>query len=306
MPYVYTTTTTADDVIFNTAVSAEILNEARAALVAADKVLRYDLPVPGPNAITVPRFQSITVEALSQGVAQEAAAVSTDGVTITASKVGSLIDVTDETSDSGVPTFSARLLERAGVALADKLDADVLALATGFSGNVVGTSGVSLTLADFIRAAYLLDAANAPKNVVQEGALGRTPSALQGFMAFLHPVQHLHLSNTLSQSSASWLSDPSAAQVVYQDGSAPAGFKGSLLGVPVFLSTNCPLSDANANRNGMMISAAAIGLAVRYLARVEQDRDIKVRSNQMALTSSYGLAELVDTYGVRIRSSATA
>jgi hypothetical protein len=302
----WTTTTTANDVVFNAAISEEILSAARSAVVVADKVMFWQLPSPGPNAITVPKHQVIVVESVSEGTEQEANSHSTDGVTITCSSVGAMLEFSDQVMENGVPGFKAAVLGEAGRDLADKVDLDILALATGLSTNVAGTSATAFTLNDFITAQYLLSAAKAPLSTNQERMLGRVPSGMAGIIAVMHSVQHLHLSRDLTQSQAAWLSDPAAAQVVYTDGSLPAGFKGSLLGVPVFVSSNCPLSDANANRNGIMFSPAAFGMAAKYLARIEQDRNIKARSDRASMTSVYGVAEINDAFAVRLRSSATA
>jgi hypothetical protein len=295
MADVPTTTTTANDVQYSAAVSEQILRYARASAVFWDKILRFPFPVQGPRSMVVPRHQDFTIASLSEGTAQDASAVSTDGATLSLSRKGGTMLLSDESVEGAVPTFKPGAIENAGLAMAKTIDADGLALATG------------LSIDDFRRGIYLLEVANAPDNVALEPMLGMATRLIQSYLAVLHPVQILHLGNTLTTSSAGWLAaDPKAAGIAMKDGALPPGYVGTLLGVPVFRSTECPLSDTNANRNGMIFSPAAFGFGAKYIGRVETDRDIKARADIGTVTSDFGYVELVDGYASRVRSSATA
>lgn len=298
-----TTTTTADDALILASTEAKILTYARAQIVAGDKFYRKSLdPDSGAYSHVFPRFASLAASALVEDTLHEAVAVSTDGATITAGLVGVDVVITDILKQRSMATLEDQVIAEMGRAVADKFDADVLALASGFS-TAAGSTGVDLSVTDFLSAIASLEAANAQHgNLGEEGMYGPTPAGLQGPMAFLHPTQIGDLRTSIMTSGgAFWSSSAEAAQVVYGNGMSPGGFVGSLAGVPIFVSSNVA-ADSTTDRLGMMCVPGAIGVLVKYLARYETQRDLGPRNTRHALTSFYGVAELVDSYGVLIRS----
>lgn len=295
--------TTANDALSLASTESKILTYARAQIIAADKFYRKNLdPDSGPHSDIFVKFASLAATAIVEDTLHDAAAVSTDGVTITAGLVGLDVAITDLLKQRSMAGLEEQVIAEMGRAVADKFDTDVLALASGFSSEV-GSTGVDMTIANFLAAIATLEAANAQHgNLGEEGSFGPTPEGMQGLMAFLAPVQMSDLRTAMSTTSASFFAaSPEAAQVLYSNGTAPRGFVGALFGVPIFVSGNVA-ADSTTDRLGFMAVPSAIGVLVKYLARYETERDLGKRNTRHALTSFYGAAEIVDGYGCLIRT----
>jgi len=201
--------------------------------------------------------------------------------------------------------FSAETMARDLVAsAAQKLIDMVVALATGFTTNVVGNSGVNLTISDFIDGITALDIASAEAIA----------------MAILHPRQW----GDLAQDTLSVGGTPQMRTDVSGIADFARGYKGQLFGVDCFASNRCDTSDAGANVNGLFITPGAIywadgqytpepgdpnildlslpGLPVR--GRLERDRDGRSGLTAWILRVLLGVIEGQDAAGVRVRSDA--
>jgi hypothetical protein len=233
--------------------------------------------------------------------------------------------LTDGSSDITVAGFEkiyqagdiARLTDPYGILDAEMMAMDMAmssaqtlinllaALATGFSGNVVGSSGDNLTIQDFTDAITLLEVAKA------SGPL----------MALLHPTQWGDMrTDSLSLGGAVKERVDAQGIVAYAGGL----YKGNLFGVDVFTSSHCDTSDAGANINGMMIANGAViwgdgqyapepgdpnildlaipGQPIR--GRLERDRDGRAGLTSWVQRVLLGAIEGIDSAGVRIRSDA--
>lgn len=309
MADVPSTTTTANDAVLNASIESKILLSARAALVAAPLVTKRFLPVPGPNSHTFAKFQALSATAISEGTLHEAAAATTDGVTISAAMIGVDTLLADQLTEGGVDGLTDGVILEMGNAVAAKLETDLLALGAGFSSSV-GTSGVALTLAQIQTAIATLETANAPTgNVGDASDFGTPGQALTGPFFILHPKQVEHLRAAIGASGAAFWSTEAASDVLFvnADGEMqkPRGYVGRIFGIPVFQSSLCPTADGGVNRVGMLAVPSAIGLVIKYLAKHETLRDLSTRSMRHGVTSFYGVGELVDAYGVQIKTSAT-
>lgn len=317
----YSTPTTLNDLALPAAVEAQIMAEARPELVVADKVRIRILPNPGPNSIVFPRWQKEVFASRSAGAAVDAIAFDTDGVTVSIGMkvLDALID--DLIKMNAPMTLTPELISTIARAAKEAIDSDVLALASGFS-STVGTTVSALTLADIRAARATLTGADAPHvndspAVSFGGVTYSRPGALMGPMFFLDPIQTQDLQDEIAASGAAANSFREAVDILYMSdagtgGLKPRGLAGTLYGLPVFESTNCPLSDGDTNVNGMLIVPHAIGLVLKEgytgttgLVSYEPSRLARDRADRHAFTGVWGTAELANDYGVRIRSSAT-
>lgn len=297
-------TTTLNDVQLNAAIEARVMQAARARAVFTDKILAVTAPDPGPISVTMPRWQAITIAATTEATDQTGVAASTDGVTITMASRGAVVPVSDEAISGGVAGLSQQLIENMSRSVINDIETQGLALATGLSTNVVGTSAAPLTVDDFLSALSKLEAANAPVDIASEPVLGMAQTRLDGYICVLHPTQVKNLRAVLAGSSAAVWSD-SMKNGLAAGEQLPSGFVGRLFGVYVYQSSLCPLSDGDANANGIFFSPAFAGFAAKFIGRVEVERRAIGRASDYVITSHFGFAELVDAYGVRVRSSAT-
>lgn len=295
---------TAASALFNPALEARIRAAARAASVMSDKVITKFLPDPGPARHSFNVFTALTAAALTESADQDSSAVTTTATTLSADLVGLVVKINDQVALSAQPEFEPGAIMEMGRAVADKYDTDLLNLASGLSTNSVSNTGADLTLASFIQAKYKLTAQNAPEgNPSDPSSWGAPPSGVTGKVCVLDPWQVYDLQTAISVSSASWLMDASASRVLYENGQMSPGFAGTLLGVPVFQSTNVYTNAGD--YTGMMFVPSAFGAVVKYLGRVERDRNVEVRTNIIAITSAYGVGELTDAFGCQLISATT-
>jgi hypothetical protein len=77
-----------------------------------------------------------------------------------------------------------------------------------------------------------------------------------------------------------------------------------LFGVNVYQTTNVQTANTGADRAGAMFSSEALGLATKWPARTELQRDASLRATEIVVTACYGVGELVDSFGVPIVTDA--
>lgn len=181
----------------------------------------------------------------------------------------------------------------------------LVALATGFTTNVVGSSGIDLVIEDFTDGITLLEVAK---------VAGRLCS-------ILHPTQIGDMrTDSLSLAGAVQYRQDAQGLVRY----AGSNYKGELFGVDVFSSAQCDTSDAGANVNGMIFGPGAVLWGDGAFVPEPGDNNIidlampgapakarleRVRSGRAGLTAwvmraLMGVIEGIDAAGCRVRSDA--
>ncbi len=212
-------------------------------------------------------------------------------IEVTVAEVGLRTDLTDLAQEAGqVATDIGTWARSQGRAIAQLATSDVCDLFAALnSATAVGTSGADMTIADFISAMFTLDTADAP------GAR----------QCVLHPTQIQDLANALTGSGAIFSNLPE----LIRDGSLPsgtpsAGFWGTLFGVRVYQTTECPTANSAADRVGAMFVEEAMEYVELRPIRVEQERDASARVVEIVVTAAYGVGEVVDGYGVPIVTDA--
>lgn len=220
--------------------------------------------------------------AITDGTALSNTGIDATSVTITAAGVGLKADLTDQSATGSLLDLeeSSQNFARA---LANKIEVDITALYDGFSTSV-GTSGSDLTVAQFLSAIYELELANEDNNLV----------------SVMHPIQAHDLRTAIVAASGAIYSNPSEFTGGFTNAQQQA-LKGTLFGVPVFTSSNCESLNTNADRGGAVYSAGrALGFLWNWRPRVEFIRYPALPGWSLAVTSCYGVAELVDGAGVAI------
>lgn len=107
----------------------------------------------------------------------------------------------------------------------------------------VGTSGVNLTVAQYLASIQTLDAAD----------------ALEGYLSILHTVQYNDLKAELISTSGGALQWAAATQ--NQIALMGKGMKGNFLGSDVFVTNRVPTANSGADRAGATISYGAVAYA---------------------------------------------
>ena len=180
--------------------------------------------------------------------------------------------------------------ESQGRAIAQKVTGDLCALFVDLNGGgAVGTSGSNIAVTDFVEAMYTLDNSNAPGQK----------------RCVLHPRQVADLFAALTGAGAVYQNLPELIrQGILPEGQPAAGFVGQLFGVPVYQTTEVDLVNANADRCGAMFVPEAMAFVQLRPITVEYDYDASKRAREIVVTAAYGVAEVVDTFGVPIATDA--
>lgn len=281
-----TNTTTYNDVSYAAIINDEVLDALMAAVVTPPLLAKYPLEGKASKAVQIPKADKFTAAAVAEGTELQNTALTTSAVTITASEIGIQATVTDVLEVSDIPAAHGARLRQLGRAIADKIDVDICALFAGFT-NAVGATTVNITLANILDAIYTLEAADA--------------ASLGSLVGVLHPRQTGDLRVELEADAASIYNSKSDGSIT----KANAGYFGSWFGVDLFQSTNVPTANAGADRaGGIFVRDYALGMATKWMARVETMRWPSIRGWVLVATAMYGVGEVEDSAGVEVTTDA--
>jgi len=291
-----TTTTTLDAWVPTELIAADVLQEVRPNIVVANLVQREFLgsgrgKVWQQTQLPVTAAANVDEDADIDGGAR----TPTTKASITVGEVGLSTHVTDLAIETAVVGDLAVWARSSGRAIAQKVDGDLCALLATLNNSgsgPVGSTGVDLTIADFIEAIYTLEVNNAPGQPV----------------CVLHPVQKMDLFNALTDTSNNAAVFTNLPELVREGrlprGAATNGFWGVFCGVPIYVTTEVDTANSGADRAGAMFVPEAMVLVQLRPLRVEYQRDASARSTEVIATVAYGVGENVDTYGVPIITDA--
>lgn len=257
----------AGELIAAEIVSRLVIDAAYAEAVMPPLVRVADISADSTLSVEFPKWPLLTASDLTEATDMSNTAVNTSSTLLTADEAGIMITVTDMLLNGaglgGLEPFAAEL----GKALANKIDADLLASASNFT-NTVGTSGVDMTEDDFLSAIYALE-------------LG---SAKGPFVAVLHPYQVSNLRRAIAASTGAVWGGPSTPAL-------ELGSLGTLYGVDIVQSTNCASVNANADRQGVMMplgNQSGLAYVLKTSAKTEFQRDASLRATEIVVTAVYG------------------
>lgn len=245
---------------------------------------------PGSNALKFGKMGGLTMSVTSEAASATKVTYSETSVSITAQKAVTYVELTDEASLFGNGQSDLEFLTQdAGRAAADKFDLDSCALFSSFSANVVGTTGVTLTVANLKKA---------PIKV----RLGKVSGPV---VYVLHPTQIGDLQDNIITSAAPvWANDQTKLDIL--DGQPPLntnGYKGMVLGVPVYETTNVPSINSGADWGGACISpqwAICAGLLGRFRTKIQPLA--QTMTDGLAVAMYYNVAIWNDVAGAKIVS----
>jgi hypothetical protein len=250
----------------------------------ANRVMRplvrgYLVP-PGAGSIVVPRFQSVSVAALTEGVAPSSTTLNTDGVTLTPTERGTYVQISKRALHADPFQDLAPYGEQLGRALAQ--DEDQLIFGEMDFTEVVGSGDIGQD--DFLAGIAFLEGTNVPGP----------------YFAVLHPNSWAKLRTIFADVSV--YGNLGATQVGgFGEGFTNAnGYVGSPFGIPTFISTSVP-DDGGATptaRHNVMFSREAVGCAWIRDIGVDVDDNVVARALDLMAWYSADCDKLVDEYGV--------
>jgi len=274
-----TTSTTLNDLI-QAAIAEATLTQSQGADLT-QTVRTMDVPR-GKSGVIFPDFDSETAATVAEGTDLSNTAFSTGGSTISCGEVGVQLTLTDVADWQSQPAnVGAQLGEVARDAINSEKTQAIYALLGGFS-TAIGSSNTNITEALILQGARTLKGARAPKPFY----LVCTPHVAED-------VSSLYATSTS-------VTSEQIRRLVLDEGQLPPIHGVTLLEVDNLAPGSGSGGIDEADTNTGIYSPGAIGLALGYDLRIEQERDASLRASELVFTSFYGVGEIKDSYGVEL------
>ena len=272
-----TNSSTLDDLFVNIVAQARFTAEEQSLMLGL--VTQYNIAGQAGKTVQIPKYPAITAAALDEGTAPTDTDVSTSSVTVTVSEVGNTVLLTDLAA-MGAGNPADELGTVLGNAIATKIDSDLIALFSGFSG-ALGAAGAEITVADLFKAAATL----------------RSNKVTGSMAAVVHPFQAYQLKAGLTNTFA----NPNGGDL--QNEAMRNGYVGSIAGIDVYESANVAI-DGSDDAVAAVFAPEALAIALKSEFNLETQRNATRRGTEMVATALYGVAELDDSFGVKITADA--
>lgn len=272
-----TTSATLDDLFVNIVAQARFTAEEQSLMLGL--VTQYNIAGQAGKTVQVPKYPAITAADLTEGTAPSDTDVSTSSVTVTCAEVGNSVLLTDLAA-MGAGNPAEELGTVLGNAIATKIDSDLIALFSGFS-SALGAAGAEITVADLFKAAATLRAAKVTGSMA----------------AVVHPFQAYQLKAGLTNTFA----NPNGGDL--QNEAMRNGYVGSIAGIDVYESANVDI-DGSDDAVAGVFAPEALAIAIKRDFNLETQRNATRRGTEMVATAIYGVAELDDSFGVKITADA--
>lgn len=268
-----TTSSTLDDLFANIIAQARFTAEEQSLMMGL--VTQYNIANEAGKTVQIPKYPAIAATDLTEGTDMSSTTVSTSSVTVTVGEVGAQVVLTDMAAfGSGNPAVELGTV--LGNAIATKMDTDLIGLFTGFSTGL-GGAGTEITVADLFKAQATLRAAKVTGNIA----------------AVLHPFQAYQLKANLTNTFA----NPNGGDA--QNTAMINGYVGSIAGIDVYESANVAIDGAG-DSIGAVFAPEALAMALKRDFGIESQRDASLRAFELNATAAYGVAELDDSFGVKL------
>jgi N4-gp56 family major capsid protein len=272
-----TTSATLDDLFVNIVAQARFTAEEQSLMLGL--VTQYNIAGQAGKTVQVPKYPAITAADLTEGTAPSDTDVSTSSVTVTCAEVGNTVLLTDLAA-MGAGNPAEELGTVLGNAIATKIDSDLIALFSGFSTGL-GAAGEEIEVSDLFKAAATL----------------RANKVTGSMAAVVHPFQAYQLKAGLTNTFA----NPNGGDL--QNEAMRNGYVGSIAGIDVYESANVSI-DGSDDAVAGVFAPEALAIAIKRDFNLETQRNATRRGTEMVATAIYGVAELDDSYGVKITADA--
>ncbi len=269
-------TSTLDDLIAPIVAEAQFVAAERS--IMRNLVKTFNVPMNTGKVLQVPKYPQQTAAALTEADDLTPSAISTSKTDITLAEVGLMTNVSDLALNHSASNVIADVGRLFGEAIATKIDSDLIALFTGFSEGQ-GSAGAELTVDEMFKAVAKLGTAAAPGP----------------YYGVFHPKVMYQIKKQLTNTfvgSAANMSD-------LGNEALRAGYVGNIAGVQIFESSNVSV-DGSDDSVGAIFSRDALAMAMSNDVRIETQRDASARATELVGVATYGVAELHDTYGVKL------
>ena len=243
----------------------------------------FDYPVGAGKQVSVPVWAGITSSKPGEGTAPNAADTNPTSKTITLAEHVVYAEVTDFLRDSAQENVIQGLANQSGLALAEGIDKELIALFTNIAiTQSVGGAGVDNVAADIMKAAAYI----------------RSNKYTGPMFAVVNPKQAYGIKAALTATNSYQAATMVGNQALSQY------YVGSLGGVTILESANVAV-DGNGDATGCVFAPAAFGLAQRGGVTMEEQRNAAKRSTDVVLTAVAGAGILRPELAVQLIGDAT-
>ena len=234
--------------------------------VARAIVNTYDLPMNAGKTVSIPVWDSVGAQIITDESAAVKSTTDTNSKSITLTEHVVYHTVTDMLRDSASNNVLADLGEQSGRAIAESFDSQVFNLFNGFTTGL-GTTKVALTVESIMKAAAIL----------------RSRKLTGPFYAVVRPEQAFDIKVQLANAGGSTIPSLSdeGNRVLNQY------FIGSISGVTILESALLNV-DAEDDAVGAVFAPSAIGHAMRGTVVMEEQRQAAARATDLVLTGVAG------------------
>lgn len=275
------TTSTLNDLL--PSIVAEAMFVAGEQSIMRGLVKNYNLAPGQGKTVTVPIYPLQTAAGVTEGDEVGSTDVSTNGATLTISTAAIRTLVTDLAVSQSASNVVADLGRLFGEAIARKIDTDLLALFSGFSGGV-GDASTALSAATIAKAAATLRAAGVPQT---------------DLACVVNPYVAYDLKANLTNTFA----NPNAG--IIQNEAMSTGYVGTLFGIPVYESNLIANNGTTGDYVGGLFHREALGLAMVGDINIETQRRASYLGTDIVASCHYGVGELYDGYGVKVTADSS-
>lgn len=222
----------------------------------------FDYPVGAGKQVSVPVWAGMTASKPGEGVAPSAADANTNSKTITLAEHVTYAQVTDFLRDSASENVIGSLASQMGLALAESLDAELIALFSNVAiTNSVGSAGADNSVADLMKAAAMIRAAK------YRGPL----------FAVLNPKQAYGIKAAMTATNSYQNATMTGSEVLGQY------FVGQIAGITILEHAGVS-ADVTDDATGCVFAPAAFGVAQRGGVTMETERKAKERATDVVMT----------------------
>lgn len=282
-------TVTTGDVFRPEVWSAEVLRAAQNALVMAPLVKRFDSLVSGKgDTINIPNLSNLSAndKSASTQVTLQTVAESNTQISINKHKEASFL-VEDLLKVQSNYDLMGEYTSKAGFAIAQQVDTDLLGEYSNLTNTDVGTYGSDITDAVVLAGIEALDLANAP---------------LEDRAFVIYPTQKTALARIDKFVKADYLGQYDRPTVV-KTGPNSRMLWGDIYGVPVYYTKQVTSSAGTPTQyHNMLFHKEAFALAMQVAPRTQSAYILEYLANLVVVDAIYGVKTLRSTFGVEVRS----
>jgi len=255
----------------------------------------YDYPVGAGKTVSVPIWAGITATKPGEGTAPSASDANTNSKTIALEEHVAFAEVTDFLRDSAQENVVAALADQMGLALAESLDKELIALFTAASGgNPIITQAVGTAAAG----SPLVKVDNTVQDLMKAAAIIRSQKYQGPLFAVLNPIQAYGLKAALTATNNFQNATDVGNAVLNQY------FVGSIAGITILEHALVAVDGSSKDAVGCVFAPAAFGLAQRGGVQMETERNAAKRSTDVVETVVAGAGILRPELAVRVIGNA--